>query len=902
MKKSISKVLTLMLSFAMVFTSIGWIGASEVNAESSTIRIKVVDQNDNVVNNVYLSVKPYTDDAYFEASPTDTDGVYDYCIEEDSLDVFDPDEEYELPLLVSDASSETVEYIATDPEVKVTVKNGLFLKVGNDPYDGTTTITLKVKKESTDTLPAVEDFNNVDKDVWDQYGINYTDIDLTKDFIVDVRHTDSSVSSGAPFVDFAKDPHFVNSNEQCADVTGGVVAAGSAQAAKLDELYTKAGDKRLVIICYGGMTMAKRAMQHFNAKGDVALGPKGKVTYLIGGSNAVLSGDYKYNLGIGNADIDLSKDVILDVRGADDFNSGHLVGAIGVDLMNNTAADKSAELDSALASVPEGGKLVVVCYQGRGLANKAIEYFMKNASKDDLKKVSYIIGGATKSENYGIFTGEEKARTMEVNIDMTKYPKGEVVRTWIPVPQSDEYQTVSKEEFWANKAKVAEFKTFKSGEFTNKLLYVEWGADAEPADRTACLKYDAKRKLVSNNGIIVATDDTEFPVEVLEYISETSKYVQIDGIVEEKANEITADKETTYDKARAIYEWCINNLERIDNNETLECKEGSPEPKHTFKVVGCGYGDTKTILSDLDTYGRAGGHCTDINSVFVALCRASGIPAREMFGIRMSDDATGGQHCWAEFYQPGSGWVLADPGDVCKFGVKDNKSNVNMTLAQLEEARKSEKTAKYTKELWGGVDNNRVVLSRGRDVNLVPAQTGDAYNTFGYPCGEHNGQRIECTDAKNFVYTIASKPYGSAITPAPAAPAPAPAAPAVTDGQTATVGGNTYKVTSASAKTAAFTKAKKSKKSATVPATVTVNGVKLNVTSIAPKAFKGTKVKTLTVKSKKLTKKSVKGSLKGSKVKTVKVKVGKKKENKKYVKKYKKIFTKKNCGKKVKVK
>jgi len=37
-------------------------------------------------------------------------------------------------------------------------------------------------------------------------------------------------------------------------------------------------------------------------------------------------------------------------------------------------------------------------------------------------------------------------------------------------------------------------------------------------------------------------------------------------------------------------------------------------------------------------------------------------------------------------------------------------------------------------------------------------------------------------------------------------------------------------------------------------------------------------------------------------VKTVKVKVGKKKTNKKYVKKYKKIFTKKNAGKKVRVK
>ena len=70
----------------------------------------------------------------------------------------------------------------------------------------------------------------------------------------------------------------------------------------------------------------------------------------------------------------------------------------------------------------------------------------------------------------------------------------------------------------------------------------------------------------------------------------------------------------------------------------------------------------------------------------------------------------------------------------------------------------------------------------------------------------------------------------------------------------------------------------------------------------AKNAFKGTKIKTIVVKTKKLKKKSVKGALKGSKVKTVKVQIGSKKVNKKYVKKYKKIFTKKNAGKKAKVK
>ena len=74
------------------------------------------------------------------------------------------------------------------------------------------------------------------------------------------------------------------------------------------------------------------------------------------------------------------------------------------------------------------------------------------------------------------------------------------------------------------------------------------------------------------------------------------------------------------------------------------------------------------------------------------------------------------------------------------------------------------------------------------------------------------------------------------------------------------------------------------------------------VKKIGKGALAGTNVKILVITSKKLKKKSVKGSLKGSAVSTVKVKVGKAKTNKKYVRKYKKIFTKKNAGKKVKVK
>jgi hypothetical protein len=76
------------------------------------------------------------------------------------------------------------------------------------------------------------------------------------------------------------------------------------------------------------------------------------------------------------------------------------------------------------------------------------------------------------------------------------------------------------------------------------------------------------------------------------------------------------------------------------------------------------------------------------------------------------------------------------------------------------------------------------------------------------------------------------------------------------------------------------------------------------VKKISKGAFKSFKnVKTVFVKSKKLTKKSIKNSLKSSKVKTIKVNVSSSKStNKKYAAKYMKLFKKANSGKKVIVK
>ena len=345
--------------------------------------------------------------------------------------------------------------------------------------------------------------------------------------------------------------------------------------------------------------------------------------------------------------------------------------------------------------------------------------------------------------------GEAKTRTMTASFDMSKYEAGKVVKIWVPIPQSDEYQSVSGVGFKAPKATEAKITTEEAN--GNKMLYVMWDGSVAPADRTAELTFTAKRYKVSRADV---KEDVSagYPADAKAAITEESEYVKVnDPVVKEYSAEAVGSAEGTVEKAKAIFDWTIANLERIDNGETLTLADGTT---HEYSVDGCGYGDTVKILTELKTYGRAGGHCTDINSTFVALCRAAGIPAREMFGIRMNDDATGGQHCWAEFYVRGTGWVYADPADVLK-AIKTGKG---MTIDEVNAGRASEAAAQKAAELWCGVDNNRVVLSTGRDITFEPAQAWGVCNTFGYPAAEVDGARIATSfsDAANFVYTIKS--------------------------------------------------------------------------------------------------------------------------------------------------
>lgn len=310
-------------------------------------------------------------------------------------------------------------------------------------------------------------------------------------------------------------------------------------------------------------------------------------------------------------------------------------------------------------------------------------------------------------------TAEPKvqAGTVSYDVDMSKYEEGKTVRVWLPIPQTDKYQEVSKLQFAADEAQIQ----MTVDEEGNQILYLEWNGDAAPENRKATVSFHVTRTEILRPELL---EEGEIGEEFAPYL-EASGTVPVDGEVKELADEITAGEENVLGKTRAIYDWIIANMNR-DND-----------------VIGCGLGEVETLLTSL------AGKCTDIHSVFVALCRAAGIPARETFGVRMNaDDITGNQHCWTEFYLPGTGWVIADPADVLK------------AVLTNEWDKEAEETKELQEYFWGGCDERRVALAVGRDIVLNPKQAGEPLNNFGYPYAEVNDEVIDFYSPADFVYSI----------------------------------------------------------------------------------------------------------------------------------------------------
>jgi transglutaminase-like putative cysteine protease len=325
-------------------------------------------------------------------------------------------------------------------------------------------------------------------------------------------------------------------------------------------------------------------------------------------------------------------------------------------------------------------------------------------------------------------------RSFEVVTKVEIARKGGAVQAWIPVPSINEAAWfVSGETGVEGNAKSAELK--RDPKYGAGFVHAEWAA----ADEAGIVSVTSRFTTQDREVVLKAAGNAAelSAAERALYTSATS-LIPVDGIVKETSERIVKGAAGDLDKARTIYEWVVDNTFR------------NPATR------GCGVGDVAALLKN----ANMGGKCADLNALFVGLARAAGLPARDIYGLRVapskfgyrslgagSTTVTKAQHCRAEVFIAGLGWVPADPADVRKVVLEEPPGNLDIGDAKVVAARKA---------LLGAWEGNWLAYNFAHDVAL-PGATGPAVDFLMYPQAETVAGRLDWLDPDAFKYTITAR-------------------------------------------------------------------------------------------------------------------------------------------------
>ena len=286
-------------------------------------------------------------------------------------------------------------------------------------------------------------------------------------------------------------------------------------------------------------------------------------------------------------------------------------------------------------------------------------------------------------------------------------PKAHRVEAWIPLPRQDQFQRISALSI-DSPARVEVIDQPSGG---NRLAHLSASAPlAQSIPVTIRFKVrrleEAADPSRSQRNLPEPRDG-----KFASYLG-PDRLVPIDGEISRVSAKIGDGSGSAYEQARAIYSYVIANM--------------------AYDKSGTGWGRGDAIYA----CNVKKGNCTDFHSLFIAIARSRGIPARFTIGFPLTAAGAGmipGYHCWAEFYA-GGGWVPVDASEAWKH-------------PQLR--------AYY----FGHLDADRVAFTMGRDLVLVPHQHGEPLNFLIYPYVEVDGKPLPKAQIKNrFEYAAAGSP------------------------------------------------------------------------------------------------------------------------------------------------
>jgi transglutaminase-like putative cysteine protease len=326
-------------------------------------------------------------------------------------------------------------------------------------------------------------------------------------------------------------------------------------------------------------------------------------------------------------------------------------------------------------------------------------------------------------------------RTFETTTRVDVTDSFGVARAWVPLPlEMDTSWQKTLGNTWTGNATTAQ--VMHDGKYGISMLYAEWSDKVMDPVIEVTSRFMTRDRATdfskADNSIDLSAADRKF-------FTAPTELIPTDGIVRKMALDITKGAKTDVEKARAIYEWIVDNTFR--------------DPK----TRGCGVGDVKSLLES----GNLGGKCADLNALYVGLARSVGVPARDVYGVRVAPSKYGykslgagtpnitkAQHCRAEFFARGHGWVAIDPADVRKVVLEEPPGNLPINNDMVVAARK---------RLFGSWEMNWLAYNMGHDVKLPRATKAPTLPFLMYINAESDGELRDQLEADSVRYTITAR-------------------------------------------------------------------------------------------------------------------------------------------------
>jgi len=227
----------------------------------------------------------------------------------------------------------------------------------------------------------------------------------------------------------------------------------------------------------------------------------------------------------------------------------------------------------------------------------------------------------------------------------------------------------------------ASFRITRDPRYGRSWLYAETAADS-PSPLRIVTEFKISRRAVrgladpAKASPLTADHRRAFAAE----LRLDEKHMEVTPVLQKIADDLAQNEKNPVLQARKFFDFVIEKSDHYS-------KWGSA-PK------GKCLGDAMECLAG------TGDCCTDQHALFIALCRARGIPCRLMYGSRLKPENAGKDHdpgyrCWPNFFAPGLGWV---PLDISSADTGGDRAG----------------------EWFGGLDENRLEWAEGRDFDLEP--------------------------------------------------------------------------------------------------------------------------------------------------------------------------------------